>query len=232
MTSAQEYPAATTLDLPSNVEDIASAEKSRFSPQRNRDISGSFISSLSSANVEAKTQKSASSSDARVASYDCTGAVSLSSAMQTNVPEPFKGKGKNTHLNMPGGQWGQGEKYMSEELNNSHHVNTRGSGSIGIGSSIPDIKKNTRSFMSGPMHFKYGPSDLCVKSMSTSNTEQPSSDVKHLTRKEKLKAAVRDYGSVVIVFHVGISLISLGACYLAITRLILISFDRAFRFAY
>lgn len=39
-----------------------------------------------------------------------------------------------------------------------------------------------------------------------------------LSRKEKLKTAVKEYGSVVIVFHVGISLVSLGICYLAVTR--------------
>lgn len=40
---------------------------------------------------------------------------------------------------------------------------------------------------------------------------------KDLSRKEKLKKAVKEYGSTVIVFHVGISLISLGTCYLLVS---------------
>lgn len=38
-----------------------------------------------------------------------------------------------------------------------------------------------------------------------------------LTRKDKLKKAVKEYGSTVIVFHVGISLISLGTCYILVS---------------
>lgn len=41
---------------------------------------------------------------------------------------------------------------------------------------------------------------------------------KEMTRKEKLKKAVKEYGSTVIVFHVTISLISLGTCYLLVSR--------------
>lgn len=43
------------------------------------------------------------------------------------------------------------------------------------------------------------------------------SDVKDFSRAEKLKRAVKEYGSTVIIFHVGISLISLGTCYLLVT---------------
>lgn len=42
-----------------------------------------------------------------VESYDCTGAVSLCASMQSNVPSPFGGMHKFSHLNMPGGQWSQ-----------------------------------------------------------------------------------------------------------------------------
>lgn len=41
---------------------------------------------------------------------------------------------------------------------------------------------------------------------------------KALTNKEKLKRAVAAYGSTVIVFHITISLMSLGACYLLVAR--------------
>lgn len=39
-----------------------------------------------------------------------------------------------------------------------------------------------------------------------------------LSNKEKIKNAVAAYGSTVIVFHVSISLLSLGICYLLISR--------------
>lgn len=39
-----------------------------------------------------------------------------------------------------------------------------------------------------------------------------------LSAKEKLKKAVKDYGATVIVFHVTISLLSLGGCYVLVSR--------------
>lgn len=51
----------------------------------------------------------------------------------------------------------------------------------------------------------------------TSSSEE-GSDSKTLTTKEKLKKAFKEYGSTVIVFHVAISVISLGSCYLLISR--------------
>lgn len=47
---------------------------------------------------------------------------------------------------------------------------------------------------------------------------QPDSGQKKISGKEQLKVAVRDYGATVIVFHVGISLISLGICYVLISN--------------
>lgn len=41
-----------------------------------------------------------------------------------------------------------------------------------------------------------------------------------LSAKEKLKNAVKDYGATVIVFHVSISLMSLGICYVLVSRYI------------
>lgn len=38
------------------------------------------------------------------------------------------------------------------------------------------------------------------------------------TGRSKLKKAVKEYGSTVVVFHVGISLISLGICYTLVSR--------------
>lgn len=39
-----------------------------------------------------------------------------------------------------------------------------------------------------------------------------------LSQKDRLKRAVKEYGSTVVVFHIGISLISLGGFYLAVSR--------------
>lgn len=44
-----------------------------------------------------------------------------------------------------------------------------------------------------------------------------SSDQKPLSAAQKLKKAVAEYGTTVIVFHIGISLISLGSCYLLVS---------------
>lgn len=46
---------------------------------------------------------------------------------------------------------------------------------------------------------------------SSSTTETNSA--KPLTKKEQLKKAFKDYGVTIVVFHVGISLASLGVCY-------------------
>lgn len=45
--------------------------------------------------------------------------------MQSNVPSPFGGMHKFTHLNMPGGAWAQESKFLSHELNSSHYTNLR-----------------------------------------------------------------------------------------------------------
>ncbi|XP_065203031.1 protein FAM210B, mitochondrial-like isoform X3 [Planococcus citri] len=50
-----------------------------------------------------------------------------------------------------------------------------------------------------------------VRYSSTSNNEN-----KNLTARQKLQNAVKDYGSTVLVFHITISLISLGGFYLAV----------------
>ncbi|KAI8037677.1 hypothetical protein M5D96_009482 [Drosophila gunungcola] len=41
--------------------------------------------------------------------------------MQSNVPTPFGGFNKFSHLNMPGGQWSQEYKFISQNIQNSHY---------------------------------------------------------------------------------------------------------------
>lgn len=121
---ANKFPQAAALKLPTNVVDINAAEMGRFSPQRERDISGPVINSYYE-----KQQDHYSGIDITVQAdphfnkYDCRGAVSLSSSMQSNVPSPFSGN--HTHLNMPGSQWGQGHKYLSDHLHSAHYLTMR-----------------------------------------------------------------------------------------------------------
>ena len=65
-------------------------------------------------------------------------------------------------------------------------------------------------------HFKaLQVSDLLRQSFSTSSG---SKEPEQLSKRAQLKRAVKDYGSTVIVFHVAISLASLGGFYAAVTR--------------
>lgn len=124
VSSANKFPQVAALKLPTNVVDINAAEMGRFSPQRERDISGPVINSYNE-----KQHDSYSGIDITVQAdphfnkYDCRGAVSLSSSMQSNVPSPFSGN--HTHLNMPGSQWGQGHKYLSDHLHSAHYLTMR-----------------------------------------------------------------------------------------------------------
>ena len=56
-----------------------------------------------------------------------------------------------------------------------------------------------------------GPESAASKPVAESTGAQ-------LSQREKLKRAVKEYGSTVIVFHVAISLVSLGGFYLAVSR--------------
>lgn len=131
------YPLAAVLPLPPNID---ATETSRFSPLRSRDINASAMlthQSLAPNPVDVaavngtidvtvdQSQGRSGTFDPHVESYDCTGAVSLNSAMQSNVPSPFGGMHKFTHLNMPGGAWAQESKFLSHELNSSHYTNLR-----------------------------------------------------------------------------------------------------------
>lgn len=120
----RDYPAAAALPLPANIDPT---ETTRFSPQRARDINSSaMLTHPQSGQYQIDvTVDNSGSADPHVQSYDCRGAVSLNSAMQSNVPSPFGGMHKFTHLNMPGGGWAQEGKYLAHDLNSSHYMNLR-----------------------------------------------------------------------------------------------------------
>lgn len=129
VSTLRDYPAAAALPLPANIDPT---ETTRFSPQRARDINSSAIlthqSSYVANHIDVTVDNSMASvgtTDPHVQSYDCRGAVSLNSAMQSNVPSPFGGLHKFTHLNMPGGGWAQEGKFLAQDLQASHYINLR-----------------------------------------------------------------------------------------------------------
>lgn len=124
---------APPLPLPNNVD---AAETTRFSPQRSRDMSDNIMAMshapISMIDITTDNTLSAQQSggtsfvqDLHVQSYDCFGAVSLNAVMQSNVPTPFGGMHKFSHLNMPGGQWSQEFKFTSQNMHSSHYRSLR-----------------------------------------------------------------------------------------------------------
>ncbi|KAF4532250.1 hypothetical protein B566_EDAN004336 [Ephemera danica] len=203
------------IPVPTNVEEMDASQKVQFSRQRSRDITGPVLQpqggSFGPGFMSGALEKSQNATDAHLGSYDCTGAVSLHSVMQTNVPEPFTASGKApSHLNMPGGQWSQEDKYLSQERQDAKavgdnplplHYNQK-SNKADMNCSGSDIPSLT----------------VCVtRQFSTDAATSPSPPPAPLSRKEQLKRAFKEYGSTVIIFHVCISLISLGGCYLAVS---------------
>uniref|UniRef100_A0AAG5CWP5 DUF1279 domain-containing protein n=1 Tax=Anopheles atroparvus TaxID=41427 RepID=A0AAG5CWP5_ANOAO len=292
----RSYPLAAALPIPPNID---ANETSRFSPLRSRDINSSAMlthQSLAPNPVDVAAvngvidvtvdQSQGGGFDPHVESYDCTGAVSLNSAMQSNVPSPFGGMHKFTHLNMPGGAWAQESKFLSHELNSSHYTNLRqevrsdwgtyedrpiakleGTKSVlkgvglpsGLGSSCRapaghDLTTAGSFLISAPRwhyselsirrafsissaHSLAFSSPLANKSPQantapggapnskgnaqtnhvTNEERRPEDGAAPVSRKDRLKKAIKEYGSTVLVFHVSISLVSLGTCYLLVS---------------
>uniref|UniRef100_A0A6M2DWF6 Uncharacterized protein n=1 Tax=Xenopsylla cheopis TaxID=163159 RepID=A0A6M2DWF6_XENCH len=123
MTAKVQYPQAQPIPLPNNIND----DTAHFSPQRARDLTGPAILNHQSLNTNVNYKIDVTAEvDSHTQCYDCNGAVSLNSSMQSNVPSPFSGSGDHyMHLNMPGGQWEQWSKYVSNDLQCSHYTNLR-----------------------------------------------------------------------------------------------------------
>ncbi|XP_043276237.1 uncharacterized protein [Venturia canescens] len=238
VSGVRRYPEAPKLPLPSNVSEIFGNETGRFTPERSRDIAAPVLfyatGQLGSRDVRVTRNfiensshwgsARASCGDNHVDSYDCFGAVSLNSSMQSNVPLPYCSNGKASHFNMPGGQWAKDSKYIAEDMQKSHYTSIK----------ARELRKkkqpngcliNAAFGILMPKNVSYVEFSTDTKSTTTdsANIEPRVDDNKNsgkpvaLTNAEKLKKAVKDYGSTVIVFHIGISLISLGACYLAVS---------------
>ncbi|CRK96463.1 CLUMA_CG009920, isoform A [Clunio marinus] len=235
----RDYPQAEQLPLPSNI-DIN--ETARFSPLRNRDITSESISihnhgfngidvTLDHAQNKAGNEMNTPRfSNPHLESYDRSSAVNLSAVMQSTVPEPFGGNHKFSYLNMPGGSWGQQTKYLSHELNSAHYTelrqemrndwsNYKGINMNGLNRYL--LKPNCLNEHHFLLINKRFISLSCNRfneqiQKPTGESEEKTSEIKE-SAQSKLKKAVKEYGSTVIVFHVGISLISLGMFYVLVS---------------
>ncbi|KAL9927382.1 uncharacterized protein ACN427_000244 isoform 2-T2 [Glossina fuscipes fuscipes] len=197
------------VPLPVNVD---AAESTRFSPHRSREISAILTLTqqhleITQSGIDITTDNSQNNEnfiveDPHVKSYDCFGPISLCSVMQSNVPIPFSGMQKYSHLNMPGGQWSQECKITSQNLQSSHYAalrnNTRANW-FNYEANCAGILKNTASVWFDMRKCNY------------------STEPQVLSKKEQLKKAFKEYGSTIVAFHVVISLMSLGGFYILIT---------------
>uniref|UniRef100_A0A1A9WXH8 DUF1279 domain-containing protein n=1 Tax=Glossina brevipalpis TaxID=37001 RepID=A0A1A9WXH8_9MUSC len=196
--------AVDPVPLPLNID---AAESTRFSPQRGREISA--IVTLTQQHLEIpqslvdittdNTQNNEKvNEDPHLESYDCFGPLSLYSAMQSNVPTPFTGMQKYSHLNMPGGQWSQECKITSQNLQSSHYTALRNNTRCNWSNCI------TQNTVKASVWFDMRKCNYCTEPQV-------------LSKKEQLKKAFKEYGSTIVAFHVVISLISLGGFYLLVT---------------
>lgn len=227
MTSVQDYPLVAPLPLPENIEATNANETIQFSPLRTRDISSTELQCHHLAvDMNMHRGDHQYNVDPHVASYDCRGNVNLNCTMQSSVPEPFVGS-KFTHLNMPGGQWAQSGKFLSQNLQSIHYTNLR-----------DEVRAdwNNKGVFGGPRRSFHcliaratNPPFAGGQSVLNYSTSPPSPGNEEkaketpagagtTSKKMKLKQTVKEYGSTVVVFHVAISLASLGMFYALVSR--------------
>ncbi|KAL0273541.1 UNVERIFIED_CONTAM: hypothetical protein PYX00_006172 [Menopon gallinae] len=207
-TRMEQYPEAQKLQLPTNFRDLPSSEEIAFSKMRTRDISGTCIETLFQ--LERTERNEYYDSDTRIGKYNCSGAVNLSSSMQTNVPDPFRPKSKPTHLNMPGGQWGQQAKYLSEQLQNIHPAKC--SPSPGI--LTKELGRTAAAQSTAPRiaMMMVQPKRYCSGEGKTDAVEK-----KNLSAAEKMKNATRVFGPTFLALYACVSIVNLGICYLLVS---------------
>lgn len=130
MNYSDDRPSTPSDSAPCSMSASDDTYKSRmveFSSDRSRDLMGRAIDIQQENQAPVhlghnETVNNMEGSDSHVESYDTHGNLSLHSAMQSMVPEPFTIHGKApTHLNMPGGHISQGQKYLADDLQNTHY---------------------------------------------------------------------------------------------------------------
>lgn len=245
LAAQKEYPQAEQLPLPPNID---ANEATRFSPFRSRDITSSAITvhekineaiDVTSEQIREVACDEQKIEDAHLRSYDKHSPINLSSTMQTQVPEPFVPPPNDllysSYLSFPGGSWGQQTKYLSHELNAAHYTELRQELRSGW-SSYKGCINSTLLYSNNNRMFGSSLQLLSLYQNSTNMTKRyimignvqnnnSSNETKELkpekeTGRAKLKKAVKEYGATVVVFHVGISLVSLGICYTLVSRYI------------
>lgn len=221
------YPNTPTLPLPTNLLEIVSNETGRFTVERSRDMAMPVLMYRTQTSEAPFSRGFADNSSGQLAkdshldSYDCFGAISLNSSMQTNVPKPFSSHGKSTHLNMPGGQCAMDSKYIADTLQSSHYAYRRFDPS-NLSIAKLDAAKRLPRFHSSKMHYstkaeikpKSEPSGKPTRRMIKSTDKEFSS----LPLKVRIKVMIKEYGYTVVVFHISLSLLSLGIFYVAVSN--------------
>ncbi|XP_011646360.1 uncharacterized protein LOC105433000 [Pogonomyrmex barbatus] len=206
LTSVRYYPDPPTLTLPSNVCDIFANETGRFTPERARDIALYAENGGTAASMAKCSGFPEIRDDGHVDSYDCFGAVSLNGTMQSNVPKPFSSHGKSMHLNMPGGQWSRDGKYIAEDMQRSHYRKLSCT--------------TTNAFITRPLlQATYQPYYTIRMSYSTDIPKKDQVVVPvsaTMSQRDRFRLMLRDYGGTLLAFHITISLISLGGCYMVV----------------
>lgn len=227
------------LSLPKNIE---ANESFGFSTQRARELNSSSIlthhSNFVGANKMDKfditLDNTSKTQDPHVKFYDSHNAVSLNSVMQSNVPQPFGGLHNYAIVQaMPGGSMVSLDKYQASYMQGTHYTTLRqefrknwhqygtakDSGMKTSRKTLLDILNKFEMKFPYMNNIRYYSSKE-QKSLTECADDKPnekSGDAKPFTKRDQLKRAVKEYGSTVIVFHIGISLISLGGFYLLIS---------------
>ncbi|KAL0128206.1 hypothetical protein PUN28_003452 [Cardiocondyla obscurior] len=210
LTSVRCYPDPPTLSLPNNVCDIFANETGRFAPERARDIALYAENGGTAVSVAKCSGFPEIRDDGHIDSYDCFGAVSLNGTMQSNVPKPFSSCGKSMHLNMPGGQWSRDGKYIAEDMQRSHYRKLSCT-AINTFITSPLLRATYWPIYTIKMNYSTGTSKTSQD--QEGQTAVPGSA---MTQKQKFRLMLRDYGGTLLAFHITISLMCLGACYMVV----------------
>lgn len=121
------------------------------------------------------------------------------------MPQPFGGLHNYAiALAMPGGGWSCVDKYQSSQIQASHYTALRN-----------DCRLSWRQ-NSGIRHYSTTGKATVAEDIKAIKSEE-TAPAQPMSRKEQVKKAFKEYGSTVIIFHVGLSLASLGGFYLLVS---------------
>ncbi|XP_063699646.1 uncharacterized protein LOC134830184 [Culicoides brevitarsis] len=219
------------LSLPHNIDPN---ESNRFSTQRSRELNSSsmlfhhsnFIGGKQ--NLDITLDNSSKAADPHVKFYDSHNAVSLNAVMQSNVPQPFGGLHNYAIAPaMPGGSVMSLDKYQAGYMQGTHYTTLRQEfrrnwhRSDGDSGKIYGLLQKMKALQ--PVNVRNFSSQSKVKpktdegNVAAAEKSHEDDDKKPLSKRDQLKRAVKEYGSTVIIFHIGISLASLGGFYLLVS---------------